>query len=220
MTAAPLRLAFDRSRGWAYDADGRLHSKSSRISMATVNPYWAREIPNATRYGFTGDRTYLAYRPPDELRKAAASANNLPLLQKHVPVNAEDHRPTDVVGATGSNAVFDAPFLRNSLVIWAARSIRSVEDGSRAALSCGYAYDVDPTPGRAPDGTKYDFVMRNLRFNHLALVQDGRAGPDVVVGDAALSDLAYDDANFPHRNRLQSDFSSRNPGAARIRIER
>ena len=199
MTAAPLRLAFDRSRGWAYDSDGRLHSKSSRISMATVNPYWGKEIPNARQYGFTDERTYLAYRPPEELAKAAASANNLPLLQKHVRVSAEDHRPDDVVGATGSDARFERPFLRNSLVVWSGRSIRSIEDGSRAALSCGYKYDVDPTPGRAPDGTRYDFVMRNLRFNHLALVQEGRAGPDVVVGDAAFLTAPL----FPHYGRLK-----------------
>ena len=34
------------------------------------------------------------------------------------------------------------------------------------------------------DGTPYEIVMKNIRGNHVALVREGRAGPDVVVADA------------------------------------
>ena len=49
-------------------------------------------------------------------------------------------------------------------------------------LSCAYRYDPDFTQGTY-DGQRYDFVMRNIRGNHVALVEEGRAGPDVVVAD-------------------------------------
>ena len=33
------------------------------------------------------------------------------------------------------------------------------------------------------DGESYDFVQRNIRGNHIALVKEGRSGPDVAVKD-------------------------------------
>jgi hypothetical protein len=41
------------------------------------------------------------------------------------------------------------------------------------------------TPGTY-GGIKYDGVMRDIVGNHVALVEEGRAGADVHVGDAAL----------------------------------
>jgi hypothetical protein len=42
------------------------------------------------------------------------------------------------------------------------------------------------TPGVSPQGEKYDGVMRDIVGNHVALVKEGRAGADVVVGDSKL----------------------------------
>jgi hypothetical protein len=41
------------------------------------------------------------------------------------------------------------------------------------------------TPGEF-EGKAFDGVMRNILGNHVALVEEGRAGPDVFVGDSAL----------------------------------
>ena len=42
-------------------------------------------------------------------------------------------------------------------------------------LSCGYNLDLDETPG-VYNGQRYDAVQRNIRYNHLALVENARAG--------------------------------------------
>ena len=42
------------------------------------------------------------------------------------------------------------------------------------------------TRGITPSGLQYDGVMRDILFNHVALVFEGRAGPDVVVGDELM----------------------------------
>ena len=55
-------------------------------------------------------------------------------------------------------------------------------------LSAAYFFDADMTPGEY-EGERYDGVMRNLRANHVALVEEGRAGPDVVVGDSNPKEL-------------------------------
>lgn len=174
-------FAFDRSARHI-DADGRLHVSVSNISKAAVNPYYGREIPNYQAYGLNADQVYQMFRDPVELERSASTFNNIPLLSKHVPVTIDDHQPDLVVGSTGTDAKFVAPYLKNSLVVWEAVAIAGIESKEQCELSCAYRYDPDMTPG-VYDGTPYDGVMRNIRGNHIALVEIGRAGPDVVVSD-------------------------------------
>ena len=176
-------IAFDRASVRHIDEDGRLHVAVTNISKAAVNPYLGREIPDHERHGLDADRVYHLYRDPAELAAAAPTFNNIPLLSAHVPVTVDDHRPDLVVGSTGSDAAFDGTYLRNSLVVWERNAIGGIESGAQRELSCAYRYDFDPTSG-AVDGVRYDGVMRNLRGNHVALVEQGRAGADVIVGDS------------------------------------
>jgi hypothetical protein len=77
-------LALDRTTsGRTYDLDGRLRVEASRISKAAVNPYLGREIPDFATLGLDPSRTYQLLRDPDELRCAAPTFNNLPLLSQH-----------------------------------------------------------------------------------------------------------------------------------------
>lgn len=176
-------IALDRATVRRVDEDGRLHVAVTNISKANICPYMGREIPDFERLGLNADRVYQLYRDPDELAAAAATFNNIPLLIEHVPVTADDHRPDLVVGSTGSEAEFDGTYLRNSLVVWERGAITGIENGAQRELSSAYRYDADMTPGTA-NGARYDGVMRNIRGNHVALVQQGRAGADVVVGDS------------------------------------
>lgn len=176
-----LKLAFDRSVR-KVDVDGRLHVEISNISKANVCPYLGSEIPNASALGLVPDKVYMLLRDPAELEKAAPTFNNLPLLSKHVPVSAEDHQPDLIVGSTGTDAVFDGTYLKNSLVVWEAIAIAGIESKEQCELSSAYRYTPDMRPG-IYEGTPYDGVMRNIQGNHVALVEVGRAGPDVVVGD-------------------------------------
>lgn len=179
-------LALDKATVRSYDTDGRLHVAKTNISKAAVNPYLGREIPDWQQLGLDPDRTYKLLRHPGELEKAAATFNNIPLLSVHVPVSADDHQPDAVVGATGSNSMFEPPYLKNSLVVWAKPDIDAIEGGAKKELSSAYRYTADMTPG-IYDGEAYDGIMRNIVGNHVALVKEGRAGSDVVVGDSGES---------------------------------
>jgi hypothetical protein len=177
-----LLLAFDRSSR-TVDADGRLHVAVSNISKAVVSPYYGREIPGYKELGLDADKIYQLLRDPDELLKGADSFNNLPLLDRHIPVSADDPKKQNVVGSTGTDAEFVKPFLRNSLVVWDAAAIAGIESGEQTELSCAYYYKPDMTPGEY-DGAQYDGVMRDIVANHVALVELGRCGRDVMVSDA------------------------------------
>jgi hypothetical protein len=177
-------LAYDRAASVrTISKDGRLHVAISNISKATVSPYHCTEIPRWRELGLDPDRTYQFLRDPDELEKAVPSFNNLPLLNAHSPVTAANHSPDLVIGATGSDAKFEAPYLKNSLVIWAKDAIDAVESGEQREISCGYYWTADMTPG-VFNGERFDGVMRNIIGSHVALVAEGRAGPDVLVADS------------------------------------
>ncbi|MGF6633535.1 8-oxo-dGTP pyrophosphatase MutT (NUDIX family)/uncharacterized protein (DUF2267 family) [Paraburkholderia sp. MM6662-R1] len=176
-------LAFDRASVRTVDQDGRMRIEVSHISKAMVCPYRGDEIVGYEELGLDPNRAYMLLRDPDELAKSVPTWNSVPLLNDHVPVSAEDHRPECVVGATGTDAAFNAPYLDNSLVIWVQDAIRGVESGEQQEISCAYYYKADMTPGEY-EGVAYDGVMRDIRANHVALVRKGRAGPDVLVADS------------------------------------
>ena len=185
MTMTSNTLAFDRASVRTIDRDGRLHVAMTNISKANVCPYRGDEIPGYEALGLDATRIYQLLRDPDELEKSAPTFNNLPVLSRHVAVSADNHKPEDVVGSTGTDAEFVAPYLRNSMVIWAADAIKGIESGEQREISCAYRYDPVMELGEF-NGVHYDGRMTNISGNHVALVPLGRAGRDVVVGDSAL----------------------------------
>lgn len=178
-------LALDKDSVRMIDDVGRMHVDHAHISKAAVNPYYGREIPNWQELGLDPDRIYQMLRDPAELEKAAKSFEGIQVLIRHIPVSADDHRPDEIVGTTGTSAEFNAPYLDNELVIWAKAGIDVVESEEQRELSCGYGYTPVMEPGTF-EGVPYDGRMTNIKGNHVALVSKGRAGPDVVIGDAAI----------------------------------
>lgn len=181
-----ILLAMDRAPSVrSFDADGRLHVARSNISKANVCPYLGREIPNWEALGLDGDSVYQLLRDPEELARGAATFNNLQVLSEHIPVTSwddESHMAELTVGSLGTDAAFDGEYLTNSLVVWARRSIDGIVSDEQRELSSAYRYRVDMTPGEY-NGVAYDGIMRDIIGNHVALVFEGRAGPDVIVGD-------------------------------------
>jgi len=180
-TRSRIYGAFDRATSArTYDADGRLRVELTPISKADVFGYLGKEIGVP---GLDPARTYQLLRPAEELERAAATANGVPLLSQHVPMSADDHQPDVVVGSTLNDARFEDPYLLVSIVVWDGSAIAAIEDGSCRELSGGYRHTVYMTPG--VDRGSHDGVMTDLTFNHVALVEVGRNGPDVAVADEA-----------------------------------
>lgn len=183
------KFAFDRASARRYDEDGRMHVDPTNISKANVCGYLGREIPGYDKLGLDPEKMYQLYRDPEELEKAASTFNNLPVLNKHIPVTADSYPSDLVIGSTGTDSQFKHPYLKNSIVLWPSDAIKDVENGTKKELSSAYRYDADMTPGVTPEGEKFDGRMRNIRGNHVAVVENGRAGSDVVVGDNSLPTL-------------------------------
>lgn len=185
------RLAFDRASVRSFDGNGRLQVKVSNISKANVCPYYGREIPNAEKLGLDPEKIYRLWRHPDELKKAAATFNNIPLLNIHTPDFPGDPPRESRVGVTHSNAAFDGTYLTNGLSVWDNSAIAGIETEEQEELSSSYQYVADMTPGTTPTGEVYDGIMRDIVGNHVALVETGRAGSDVLVADSLPPELKH-----------------------------
>ena len=185
------RLAFDRASVRSFDKVGRLQVTKSNISKANVCPYFGREIPNHEALGLDPEKIYRLWRHPDELKKAAATFNNIPLLCIHTPDFPGDPPREYRVGVTHSSAEFDGKYLTNGLSVWDNSAIAGIETEEQEELSSSYQYVADMTPGVTPDGEVHDGIMRDIVGNHVALVETGRAGSDVLVADSLPPELKH-----------------------------
>ncbi len=183
-----FELALDRASVRRRDEDGHMFVDRTPISKANICPYYGYEIPDWEAMGLEKNKTYYLFRHPDELKAAAPTFAGKPLLLDHTAVSADDHPADDVVGAVGDDVRWEAPYLTAPLRIWAGHAIAGIESKKHQELSSAYRYRADMTPGKY-EGQSYDGVMRDIRGNHVAIVKEGRAGPDVVVGDSTQENI-------------------------------
>lgn len=183
-TDSALRLALDRDSVREFDREGRLHVAEANICKACISPYRGQEIMDVDpTLKLEPGKIYYMLRPPEELEKAAATSNGIQLLRKHISVDAGDHKPWDVVGSVGTGARWEAPYVKNALTIWPAVDIAGIESKAKAELSPGYLYRPVMESGTF-EGERFDGKMTDIVFNHLAIVEEGRQGKDVIVGDS------------------------------------
>ena len=180
------KIALDAQSKRTYDENGFLHVSISPLTRVQVAPYRGCEIPGWQELGLEPERIYKGYRPASELSKpdTIESVNGIPIQLAHHMDYADNPAKNTRVGSTGTDGAFHSPFLTNSLHIQDKNAIDRINDGSMRELSLAYRYKPVFQPGETPDGEKYDFVMTDISANHLALVDEGRAGHEVLVYDS------------------------------------
>lgn len=165
------------------DINGFITIAGNPLSKVGVFPYSGAQIghPDA-------DRIFMVYRPAEELAdpECIESFKLLPFVDEHAMLGSEDAggMPAErkgVHGMIGETVYFDAPYLRGNLRI-VSESLKSAINHGKIELSPGYRCTYELTPG-VFDGQQYDAIQRRIRGNHLALVDEGRTGPDVSVLD-------------------------------------
>lgn len=200
-----IRMAFDSSSSARWkDESGYLHVDVSHITKATVNPYYGSEIPGCEELRLEKDKIYMGLRDPEELKKSLNTWKGLPLHIEHHIDSASNPQKLTRVGSIGTDIVWNDPYVDAPLTIWDGEAIKAIESGKYKELSCAYRYEPDFKAG-VFKGKKYDFVMRNIRGNHVALVEEGRAGPDVVVADSALKKKGADTMNPEEEKKNAGD---------------
>lgn len=118
-------------------------------------------------------------RHPDDVfsKDSMASLSGIPITNNHPSqglVNSDNAKDL-IIGHTGENVSVDAPYLRTKLKITHKDGVDSVDLG-RKELSLGYTLTHEDVQGEY-EGERYDCRQRNIKYNHLAIVDKGRAGP-------------------------------------------
>jgi hypothetical protein len=126
------------------------------------------------------------YRSEDEVRNTDSlrSFSHAPVTVDHpaVSVNADNWKDF-AVGEVSTAATWDGNRISLPLILKDAKAIEAVTGGKRE-LSAGYTCDLDWTAGTTKDGQAFDAQQKNIRANHVAIVDRGRAGSECRIGDA------------------------------------
>ena len=126
--------------------------------------------------------TVRELRPPEEVMHpdALASFALVPVTNEHPPeALTADNAKQYAVGSVSESVAPEGDKVRATLMITDADAIAALDAG-RSELSCGYTADVVIEPGTW-QGQRYDAKQTNIRGNHVALVDAGRAGPTCSI---------------------------------------
>lgn len=179
------RITLDHPRK---TADGYMVARA-RAARAGIYEYLGNEVDPKGEHGFAADQTVRVYRPEEEVFSADSVASFLmkPVTSDHPsqPVTADNWR-TYAKGVVGK-ALRDGEFLAFDIVLMDKTAIADVENGKRE-LSNGYASNIEFTAGQTSTGEHYDAIQKDIRGNHVAIVDKGRAGPHCRIGDAIACD--------------------------------
>lgn len=116
------------------------------------------------------------YRPPEEVfdTDSEASFVGKPIVVGHPAsgiVNSDTVQDLAIGTILSSGYQKDETNIACDIVIHNPSAI-----GEKRGLSLGYRVDIEEAPGITPDGQQYDVIQRNIRINHLAVVDRARAG--------------------------------------------
>ncbi len=168
--------------------EGYMHARA-RLSRTGIQEYFGFEIGAED-----SDRTYRVYRPASEVFDDTALASFLgkPVTDGHPwdGVTASNWRQ-EAVGIVQNDVRQDGEHVAASLMINDAEIANRIQRTGAVELSCGYDSELVWGPGVTEHGETYDAYQRNIRGNHVAVVEKGRCGASCAVyADSAVGDKA------------------------------
>ncbi len=128
------------------------------------------------------------YRPPEEVF-AVRSMDTLKLapltfIHPKKMVTANNVKHVDV-GTVGEKIEKDGEFIKATVQVRDSSVIQYIWDkknkGEDVELSCGYEVKLVENPGEHPKEGRYDLVQTEIVYNHVAIVDKGRAGSEVKL---------------------------------------
>lgn len=120
---------------------------------------------------------FREFRPTEEVMRqdSLGTLVGVPLTIDHPSddVTVENHR--ELSHGTVLEVRQDGDLVKVKIRVSTAEAIAKIRDGL-VELSCGYDAGIEVRSGTTPEGKRFDAIQREIRYNHLALVERARAG--------------------------------------------
>ena len=152
-----------------------------RVARTGIQEYLASEL------GLDGDpnRVVNVYRPAEEVFKSESLSSydgtDITIEHPKTLVDSQNYKYVSV-GVVRGQGIEDNDFVQCDLIIKDKVAVDAVNTG-KVELSAGYTAMYEQKDGIAPCGTSYEFIQRDIRINHVALVDKARAGANARIFD-------------------------------------
>ena len=160
--------------------EGFLLIQDTPVARVGWQVYAPQEIPDSSRFSPPPDGVFWVWRAENEVfaQEAMASANGKPIVDEHPETLITPDTHAGVPGVAldprrGAGA--DEDVLIMDILVYNKDLIALIQDGKRE-ISLGYDVDYEELePGK--------LAQKNIRINHVALVDSGRCGPRCSIRD-------------------------------------
>lgn len=164
------------------DENGYLYVDKSPILRSGILEYYGSELLPEGADTVDGvkvdpDKIYKVFIPEEEIRKGAETFKMIPITDDHTWLGDDGEDAKDYqVGMTGENVYVEDGFLYVPLKFTGKDIVDEVESHEKEELSSSYYNRFEKSKN-----SEYDFIARDIKGNHLALVDKGRCGSAVRV---------------------------------------
>ncbi|MHB0973948.1 MAG: DUF2213 domain-containing protein [Thiobacillus sp.] len=157
------------------------------LARTGVQTYRAYEL-GLDAEGMDPMKVIRLHRPPEEVFSHAsmASFESKPITVDHPSVAVTADNWAELAKGEVRDVSQSGELMTGTLLIKSKDAIEALQSG-KAQLSNGYTFELDMTPGTTADGRDYDGVQRNIRGNHVALVDAARCGSACRIADSQLN---------------------------------
>lgn len=165
-----------------FDENGYLFVDRSPILKAGIMEYLGSELLPEGRSSVDGvdidpQKVYKVNVSLDELKRSKDTFKLVPITDGHTWLGEEGADPKNYQeGTVGENLYVEDGFLYAPLSFTGKAIVEKIKNHKKEELSTSYQNKL-----KKSDNPAYDFEAFDIRGNHLALVDRGRAGSDVRV---------------------------------------
>lgn len=109
-------------------------------------------------------------------KESLDSLKMIPVTNNHPTVLVDATNAKELsIGSTGETINIDGENILTTVTINVQDAIDDIENNNKVELSLGYTLDLIEQKG-VYNGQEYDCIQTNIKYNHLAVVERGRAG--------------------------------------------
>lgn len=166
----------------------------------------AVEIPaKFTRYGVFEYSFGKVLRSPEEVFKKESLDS---IIYKPLTVDHPDEAVTidnwnDLAKGIIKEAFIDGELIRGKLLVWDKNTIELLKN--KKQLSMGYFADYVKETGEF-NNIKYDYKQKNIKYNHVSVVDQARAGSDITV-DSKIDNKNNKEVNKMSQNKNEESLT-------------